>query len=332
MTLLLKAADVRKLLPLADCMSAVEEAFRMLALGTAPPPAVLAVHTSRGSFHAKAGTLRLRREYFALKSNANMSENPRAGLPTIQGVVLLCDAENGRVLAIMDSSEITKLRTAAATGIAAKYLAHPGAATLTLCGCGAQADAQFSALAAVRALRRVFVHDVDRTRADEFVRRWSQRCGVSVEVAPTIGDAVRQSDIVVTCTTSKRHFIEREMVSPGTFIAAVGADSEGKQEIDPHLLAESRLVCDLTSQCAQIGELHHAVAAGLMTAGDVFAELGKIVAGAVSPQLSKDDLVVFDSTGIGIQDVAAAAVAYERAADTGGLASFDFAAAEEPAA
>ena len=332
MTLLLNATDVRRLLPPAECMHAVEEAFRMLAMGEAPPPAVLAVRTSRGSFHAKAGTLRLAREYFALKSNANMPENPRDGLPTIQGVVLLCDAQNGQVLAIMDSSEITKLRTAAATGVAANYLSRPDAATLMLCGCGAQADSQFSAVAAVRALRRVLVHDADGARADEFVRRWSQRCCFDVEVAPRLGDAVRQSDMVVTCTTSTRHFIEREMVSAGTFIAAVGADSEGKQEIDPCLIAESKLVCDLTSQCAQIGELHHALAAGLMMPGDVFAELGQLVAGAVSLQLSKDDVVVFDSTGIGLQDVAAAVVAYERAEEDGGSPAFDFAQAKEPVA
>lgn len=326
MTLLLNAEEVRRLLPLADCMEAVEQAFRLLAAGEAAPPASLAVHTSRGTFHAKAGTLRMRREYFALKSNGNLPENPRLnGLPTIQGIVLLCDGEDGRVLAIMDSMEITKLRTAAATGVAAQYLSRPDASVLTLCGCGAQAGAQLAAIAAVRQLRRVIAYDRDPARAETFVGRWSSGASFSVEPASTLGEAVGQSDIVVTCTTATKYFIERDMVQPGTFIAAVGADSESKQEIDPRLLAGSKLVCDLAAQCALIGELHHAVAAGLMTPSQVYAELGDLVSGRINPERSETDIVIFDSTGIGLQDVAAAAVVYERANNEADLSSFDFA-------
>jgi ornithine cyclodeaminase/alanine dehydrogenase-like protein (mu-crystallin family) len=198
---------------------------------------------------------------------------------------------------------------------------------LLLCGCGAQADAQFAAVAAVRPLRHALVYDRDGARAAEFVRRWSPRCCFNLEAVSDLAPALPQADMVVTCTTSERYFIEPERVSPGTFIAAVGADSESKQELSPQLVTASKLVCDSATQCAGIGELHHAVAAGLMGIEDVWAELGTVVAGRAKGQVAPSDVVIFDSTGLGLQDVAAAAVAYERALADGSAPALDFAGA-----
>jgi len=125
--------------------------------------------------------------------------------------------------------------------------------------------------------------------------------------------AVAASDIVITCTTAQRWFIAREMVSPGTFVAGVGADNENKQELDPALLASSKLVTDLTAQCVTIGDLHHAVAAGVMSASDVHAELGEIIAELKRARTSEEEIIVFDSSGTALQDVAAAAAVYQRA-------------------
>jgi ornithine cyclodeaminase/alanine dehydrogenase-like protein (mu-crystallin family) len=141
---------------------------------------------------------------------------------------------------------------------------------------------------------------------------------------PDLRAAVAASGIVITCTTARRWFIAREMVRPGTFVAGVGADNEDKQELDPALLAASKLVTDLTEQCAAIGDLHHAVAAGAMSTADVHAQLGEIVAGLKPARESEEEIIVFDSTGVALQDVAAAAAVYRRARADGECPRFSF--------
>lgn len=297
-TLLLGREDVERLLTPDACISAVEDAFRQHALGKVPAPGILGMHAAKGGFHVKAAFLG---EYFAAKINANFPGN--TGLPTIQGAVLLFDATNGEPLAIMDSTSITALRTAAASALAAKYLARAECRTLLICGCGGQAAAQLEALLRVREPRRVLAHDRDPGKAAAF--------GRGTTPVQDLGEAVRSSDIVITCTTAMRYFIERGMVRPGTFIAAIGADNEHKQEIDPQLLAGAKVVTDLTEQAARIGDLHHAIEAGAMSAADVHAELGEVVAGRKPGREREDEIIVFDSTGTGLQDVAAAIAAYE---------------------
>jgi alanine dehydrogenase len=302
MTLLLGRADVERLLPAGDCIEAVEAAFRDHALGKVPAPGILGMHADNGGFHVKAGFLG---SYFAAKVNANFPGNTE--LPTIQGAVILFDAANGRPLAIMDSISITAIRTAAATAVAAKYLAREECDTILVCGCGGQAASQLQALLSVRTPRRIVAYDRDRNRAAAFAARFGGT------TADDLAEAVRSSDIVVTCTTATKYFITREMVRPGAFIAAVGADNENKQEIDPRLLAEAKVVTDLTEQAARIGELHHAIDAGAMQAADVYAELGEVIAGRKPARERVDEVIVFDSTGTGLQDVAAAIAVYRSA-------------------
>jgi len=291
MTILLSRADVERLLTPHACIAAVEEAFCELAEGKVGPPGVLGMH----GFHVKAARLGT---YFAAKLNANFPGNPARGLPTIQGVVVLSDATDGRLLALMDSMSITALRTAAATAVAAKYLSREDSETLLICGCGAQAAAQLAAVLAVRRPATVLSYDVDPAK----------RLAGATPVAD-LREAIARSDIVVTCTTAKKYIVAMDMVRPGTFIAAVGADHEDKQEIDPQLMARAKVVTDLTSQAEKIGDLHHALAAGAV----VHAELGELAAGKKPGRTSDDEITVFDSTGTGLQDVAAAIAAYQRA-------------------
>ena len=309
-TLLLGRADVERLLAPEACIAAVEDAFRQHALGNVPAPGILGMHAGEGSFHVKAGFLGT---HFAAKVNANFPGN--TDLPTIQGAVILFDAGNGRPLAIMDSMSITALRTAAATAVAAKYLARPECDTALICGCGGQAAAQLAAVLCVRKPRRILAYDRDRSRAAAFAARFD---GTVVE---DLAEAARSSDMVVTCTTTNRYFITREMIKPGTFIAAVGADNEHKQEIEPQLLAQAKVVTDLTEQAARIGDLHHAIEAGVMTAADVHAELGEVVAGRKSGRERPEEVIVFDSTGTGLQDVAAAIAVYKVAGMKGTLSA-----------
>jgi alanine dehydrogenase len=310
MTLLLSGADVGRLLTPQLCIAAVEDAFRQLAAGGVPRPGILGMHHGEGSFHVKAGFLTVdSRAYFAAKLNANFPGNPQRDMPTIQGAVILSDAQDGRPLAIMDSISITALRTAAASAVAAKYLARPECDTLLVCGCGGQARAQLAALLEVRKPRRILAYDRDAARAEAFCR------ASGAQPSTELAEAARSSDIIVTCTTATRYFLTREMVRPGAFIAAVGADNENKQEIDPALMARAKVVTDVTQQARTIGDLHHAIAAGAMTAEDVHAELAEVVAGCKPGRTSPDEITIFDSTGTGLQDVAAAIAVYRRALD-----------------
>ena len=326
-TLLLRRHDVTRLLTMEECIVAVEHAFRLYGEKQAMPPGMLGLHGSRGAFHIKAGFLRLQRDYFAAKVNANYPQNgEQFGLPTIQGVVVLCDAENGRPLAMMDSAEITARRTAAATAVAAKYLARPESAVLTVCGCGVQGRAQLCALAAVLPLRKVFAYDKRQEQAAQFVEEVGSNSRVEVRPVTDLRKALLDSDVAVTCTTSKKPLLTREDVPAGIFLAAVGADHPEKWELASDLMASAKVVTDVTDQCAAIGDLHHAMAAGTMRSTDVYAELGEIVAGVKPGRTSAEEIIVFDSTGMALQDVAAAAVAYEKAMTTKTCAAVDFAA------
>jgi alanine dehydrogenase len=314
MTLVLSRSDVARLLGLDECIGAVEAAFRLHGEGRIVPPGLLAMHLPDGGFHIKVAVLPLGRNYFAAKVNGNFPGNPeRFALPTIQGIVFLADGSNGEPLAVMDSIEITILRTGAATAVAAKYLARPHSKVATVCGCGNQGRIQLRALSRVLRLEKAFAWDVDASRARIFAQKLSDEAGIDVKSTENLTGALAVSDVCVTCTTSRKPFLRRDQIRPGTFVAAVGADSPEKQELDPSILSSSTVVVDVVDQCATIGELHHAIEAGLTTRERVHAELGEIVAGRKPGRRSDDEIVVFDSTGTALQDTAAAALVYEKA-------------------
>jgi len=322
--LLLTRRDVAALLHLDDCIAAVETAFRLQGEDRAPRPGVLGYPAGGGGFHIKAAALTVSRSYFAAKINANYSENPkRFGLPAIQGLVVLCDAESGSPLAVMDSIEITILRTAAATAVAARSLARPDSRTVTVYGCGNQGRSHLRALARVLPIARASVYDVDAGAARSLARTLADELAFPVEAVADPAAAARSSDVCVTCTPSRRAFLRREDISAGAFVAAVGADAPDKQELEPALVAAGRLVVDSLDQCAAMGELHHALAEGLLDRGAVAAELPEVVAGKKPGRLTSDEIIVFDSTGVAIEDVAAAAAVYERACAAGRGAALD---------
>jgi alanine dehydrogenase len=317
--LFLDRQDIIALLPMAECMGAVERAFAAHALGELPAaPGVLGTHVPGGGFHVKTAAIGGATTFYAAKINANFPGNPeRRGFPAIQGIIGLFDAENGRPLALLDSIEITTLRTAAASAIAARLLALPDAATLLVCGCGNQGRAHLRAMLGVRPLRRVLAYDRNAARLDDFIRDMTREAEIEITPVGDISDAFPGCDIAVTCTPARTVVVSAGDVRPGQFIAAVGADSEGKQELDPRVLADSRVVADLADQAASMGELQHAIAANLMRIEDLHAELGQIIAGQRPGRTTADEIFVFDSTGTALQDVAAAAMVYQRAVAAG---------------
>jgi ornithine cyclodeaminase/alanine dehydrogenase-like protein (mu-crystallin family) len=276
------------------------------------------IAVAEGGFHAKGALVVLDRSYAGVKLNGNFPGNPqRNGLPTIQGVMLLCDGADGSLLAIIDSIEITLQRTAAASALAARHLARADSASIAICGCGQQGRAQLAALANVFPLTRARAWDIDGERAREFAREMRSALGIDIAAVADVREAVPGSDIVVTATGAQTPFLGSDCISPGTFIAAVGADSAQKSELAPSLLAHSKIVVDVLAQSATMGDLHHAIDSGLVCAHDVHAELGDLVVGRKSGRTNAHEITVFDSTGVAVQDVASAAWIYRRAVAAG---------------
>jgi alanine dehydrogenase len=321
-TILLTQADVAKLLTIEECIVAVEDAFRSYAEGKTAAPHVLGVHVDNGGFHIKAGASG---KYFVAKSNANFPRNQKQfALPTIQGIIEVCDVVNGNLLALLDSIEITIIRTGAATAVAAKYLSPGDARVATICGCGNQGKISARAVSKVRPLEKIYAFDIDEEKVKSFCEEFGNEFEVIPTTAATLKSALGQSEICITCTPSRQPFIMAEDIMPGTFIAAVGADSQEKQELSTGILSSNKLVVDILEQSASIGELHHALKDGSMTRENVYAELGDIIRGIKPGRESREEIIVFDSTGTALQDIAAASIVYEKAQALNAGKKFEF--------
>ena len=326
-TLLLGRSDVREFLGLTECIDAVETVFRLQGEGKIPPSGILGVRTPSGGLHVKTGCLSGAKNFIVAKVNTNFPQNyARFGLPTIQGAIVLFDADNGRLLAVLDSMEITLQRTAAAMALAAKYLARKNSSVATICGCGEQGHAHFRALSLMFPLRKVYAFDIDPSVSQLLAAQLSRESQADIEPVYRLSIAIQRSDVVVTCTPATEFYVHKEDVSPGTFIAAVGADDSHKQEIDPALLSSAKVVADSFEQVCSIGDTHHAIAAKLMRKEDIYAGLSEIVAGRKPGRTSDDETFIFDSTGIAIEDAAAATLVYEKACAARIMNSFEFAA------
>jgi alanine dehydrogenase len=310
-TMVLTASDVARSLSPAECRAAVEEAFVRLAEGRVPPARAMGFEAPTGTFHAKVALYDAGRSRFVAKVNGNFPANPAAtGLPTIQGVLLLYDAADGRPIAMMDSGMVTALRTAAASAVAADHLARRDASVLAVIGCGLQAGPHVTALREVRTLREVRLFDMVPGRAAALAARYG--ADVPCRVVESVAEATLGADLIVTCTSGRAFLLDVEHVAPGTFVAAVGVDNPYKRELHPRLMAAARVVVDDVGQCAASGDLHHAIRAGTMTRDDVHAELANVVVGRHAP-IAAGAIVVFDSTGVALEDAAAADAVYERA-------------------
>lgn len=320
-TLIITRRDIKRVMRPSNFRDAVEQGVRAGAMGKANSPHPMYLPVDHGGFHAKGASISLGRDYVAVKINGNFPGNlMKHGLPTIQGAVVLADGSNGTLLAIIDSVEITIQRTAAASALAAKLLARPDSTTLLICGCGEQGRAHAAALREVLPIARCLLWDL------EFKAAVSLAANLAGTAVQELGSAAVQADAIICCTTAQEPYLHPVMVRPGTFIAAVGADSPDKNEVAPALMATAKVVTDVTSQCAEMGDLHHAIAAGVMTTEDVAADLGELLVGGNAGRASPEEIFIFDSTGTGLQDVAAAAAIYERVRDEASVQSIAFSA------
>lgn len=330
-TLLIDRRTLASMLSMDEYIDLVEGAFALHGQGRLSRPGLLHIDSEGGAFHIKAGVLSGERPILAAKINGRFPGNGSvsgnggvAGKATMHGAILVCDGSTGYPLALMDSAEITSRRTGAATAVAAKYLARPDSAVVTICGTGVQARAQLRAVVRVLPLERAYVWGRDGGAVERVVSEMGEELGLEVVAAAELGSALRGSDVCVTCTSSTGFLVKRADVPGGMFVAAVGADSPGKQELESSLLGAGRLVVDVMEQCRSVGELQHGLRDGVLAVDEVHAELGQIVAGLRPGRATRDEITIFDSTGTAFQDAAVADAAYRRALASGSGTFFDF--------
>lgn len=320
---LLSGRDLQRLLRPETTVAALRETYAALADSRGDQGRSVGFTVEGGSIHVKSGLLPGSHLAFASKVNVNLPENAKLrGLPTIQGIVVVSDAKDGRPLAIMDSIALTGIRTAATAALAAQYGARRDSTRAAIIGCGAQARYQLEALRSVFALRTVRVFDVDTARAEAFAAAQSKP-DCAVTPVPTIRATVAEADICITCTTSKSPVLPEDLDLKGCFIAAVGADNPEKHEIAPGLMRRARILVDDLDGCASGGDLNHALRSGLVSKDRVHADLAELASGRKQGRLAADELVIFDSSGSGVQDVAAAWAAYQEANRLGVGLHFD---------
>lgn len=312
-TLLLTQKEIEKLLSLEECLSIVESSFRSYGRGKVilPPKLYLTLPQRKGDFRAMPAFLESP-ERCGIKWVSVHPANRRRGLPTVMATIILNDPFTGFPLAILDGTYITKMRTGAGGAVAAKYLARKEATVLGLVGCGVQAETQLFFLSKIFPLRRIKFWGLTARDRKRFYRL-VKRKGFLLEEKKMIRETVVDTDILVTTTPSRRPLIRKVWVRPGTHINAIGADAKGKEELDISLLKEGKIVVDDWHQAFDSGEMNVPFSKGRIKKEDIHATLGEIVCGFKKGRTNKNEITIFDATGLAIQDIAVAWKVYQKA-------------------
>ncbi|MFQ5564767.1 MAG: cyclodeaminase [Paracoccaceae bacterium] len=315
---ILTEADLRVAVPLDQAaIDVVERAFAALATGEVVMPPILSMEIAEANGEVDVKTAYIPGfEGFAIKVSPGFFDNPKLGLPSLNGLMILFSAKTGLVEALlMDNGYLTDVRTAAAGAVAALHLA-PDVETAGVIGTGVQARLQMQAAYLVRPFRRGLVWGRDRAKAEACATDLTKALDIDVRAEPEPARLVGESQLVVTTTPAREPVLIAEWLHPGLHVTAMGSDQSGKNEIDPAALAAANLyVCDRVSQCETSGELEAARAAGLMP--DTPPELGQIVTDPESGRQSASDITICDLTGTGAQDTAIATHALAVARDAG---------------
>jgi ornithine cyclodeaminase len=314
---ILTEADLRKIVTLdLDAVACVENAFRALAtLPVAMPPILrLDIHEHRGEVDVKSAYVP-GIDGFAVKISSGFFDNPKLGLPSGGGMMVLLSARTGVVEALLlDNGYLTDIRTAAAGAVAAKHLSRQDSSIAAIFGAGVQAGLQLEALMLVRPIAEARIWARDAIKAEATAGALRERLGILVRPEPDAAKAVGGADIIVTTTPSTEPLIKAGFVSAGQHVTAMGSDAEHKNEIAPAILRMADLyVADSAKQTRRLGELHHAIASGVMGADAEVTELGQIIAGDKHGRRSASEVTIADLTGTGVQDTAIATLARDRA-------------------
>ena len=317
--LVLAGNDVDRLLPMSECIDVMAEVLAGLTGGDLEQPLRTIIRPpGSAGFLALMPVYRARPEQaYGLKTICVFPDNPTRGLDPHQGSVSLFDGETGQLRALMDASRITAIRTAAVSGLATRLLAREDARTLAIIGSGVQARAHLEAMAAVRPLERASVWSPSRERLEAFVDEADPRYDFPVEATATAEAAVRGADIVVTATAASEPVLRRDWLARGAHVNAVGALTPAR-ELDSDTVADAALYVDRRESAEnEAGDYLIPLREGSIQPGHIRAELGEVVTGAKAGRSSQDELTVFKSLGLAVEDLAAAEYLYERARATG---------------
>ena len=239
-------------------------------------------------------------------------KNTKSGLPAVMAIIILSDPANGLPLCIMDGTYVTNIRTGAAGAVAAKFLAGRDSKIAGMVGCGAQARTQLLALLEIFNIKKVKAWGRDRLGINNFIKDMKLK-GIEFVSAPDIKTCVTDSDIVVTTTPSRKPIVKLKWLKRGAHINAVGADAKGKQELEPEILKKAKVVVDSWEQASHSGEINVPLSKRMITEKDIYADIGEVVVGKKRGRASRQELTVFDSTGLAIQDLAVADLIYKTA-------------------
>ncbi len=314
--LLIPRGEMEKLVSMREVIEAVEMAFKAKGLGRVQMPPKLYVNFPSGDFRTMPcympdlgfGGVKI--------VNAHPGNPEKYGLPSVMAIMILIDPETGKPLAIMDGTWITNMRTGAAGGVAAKYLARRDSRIIGMVGAGAQARSQLLALGEIFDISEVRVFAKTLMECKKF-REDMGKLGLNILVEKEIEEAVKGVDILVTTTPVTQPIVKNDWIGEGVHINAIGADAPSKEELDPMILRRAKIVVDDLEQACHSGEINVPLSKGIISKANIYAELGEIVAGKKVGRVGDDEVTIFDSTGLAIQDLATAAIVYKKSKELG---------------
>ena len=297
-------AEVQKILTEKNSLTLARETFELIAQKKVfMPPKMYLVLSASNDFRAMPAYLESRAGEGAcgIKWISVFPQNAAKREPTVNGTILLNSTETGRLLAVLEANFITAMRTAGTAALAASLMANPQPKIMALVGAGIQADYQLGAHADLFHFDEIRVWGFKADEAQNFCRRHPQF--KNLKACSEIKACVEAADVLVTCTSSREPLVRKEWVKPGAHINAIGADAKGKEELDPALLLEARVVVDEWEQASHSGEINVPIARGLFSREKVYAELSEIVSQKKKGRLSAKEITVFDSTGLAALDI-----------------------------
>jgi len=321
MPIWLNARDIAALLTMTDAIAAVEEAFRQLALGDVALPPRVGIGMARygGGGAAMPAYVGGEINSLGLKLVTLYPDNPgRYSLAAVQATLVLLNPRTGQLLAVMDAGALTALRTGAAGGVASRYLARQGATRATVFGAGVQGRAQLEALCAVRPIQQAWIVDRVPAAAEAFAAAMSAQLGLPIASATDLRAAVADADVILTATTAHEPLFDGNWLQPGAHINGIGSHAPAARELDTVTVQRARVVTDQTAAClAEAGDLIIPLREGAITEAHIAAQLGEIIIGRNPGRTAEDEITLFKSVGLAIQDIAVAAQVYRQALAAG---------------
>ncbi len=318
-TILLNQSQIKGLMSMKEIIESVETAFEVHAERRVEMPAkeYLFYKKFRGDLRIMPCFIRGMNESGVKCVNVH-PDNPRKhDLPTVMAIIELVDPKTGFPISIMDGTWVTNMRTGAAAGVATKYLARDNSEVLGLVGAGVQALTGFEAINEVMDIKEVRVSCRTCKTREQFANYITETYEIEAKATETIKEAVIGSDVLLTTTPSREPIVKSKWISPGTHINAMGADAPGKEELDSHVFYKSKLFIDCWNQASHSGEINIPVAEGILRESNVQGTLGSVITGDIPGRTSDEDITIFDSTGLAVQDIVTAWNIYQKALNKG---------------